>query len=62
MSDGSIVEHAPEDLAHIAQYVMPDIPEGKADLGTVFGTRHGVHEFCSSVHSLWERGMFAQGS
>lgn len=58
MSDGSIVEHTHEELAHIAQYVMPDIPEGKANLAIVFGTRHGVHEFCSSAHSLWERGMF----
>lgn len=60
MSDGSIVEHTHEELAHIAQYVMPDVPEGKADLAIVFGTRHGVQEFCSSIHSLWEREMFGK--
>jgi uncharacterized SAM-binding protein YcdF (DUF218 family) len=50
--------HSQEELEHIAQYVMPDIPENKADLAVVFGTRHGVESFCSAIHSLWERRMF----
>lgn len=46
------------DLSAIADYIMPDIPEQKADLGFVFGTRQGVEEFCLTVHSLWQREMF----
>jgi uncharacterized SAM-binding protein YcdF (DUF218 family) len=46
------------ELSAIAAYVMPDIPEEKADLGFVFGTRHGVEEFCLAAHSLWQRKMF----
>lgn len=46
------------ELSAIADYVMPDIPEEKADLGFVFGTRHGVEEFCLTAHSLWQRKMF----
>jgi len=45
------------DLAAIADYVMPDIPEQRADLGFVFGTRQGVEEFCLTAHSLWQRKM-----
>jgi len=45
-------------LPAIADYVMPHIAEGKADLGFLFGTRHGVEEFCEAAHALWERGMF----
>jgi uncharacterized SAM-binding protein YcdF (DUF218 family) len=46
------------DLSAIADYVMPDIPEERADLGFLFGTRHGVEEFCWTAHSLWQRKMF----
>jgi uncharacterized SAM-binding protein YcdF (DUF218 family) len=46
------------DLAAIADYVMPRVPEGRADLGLLFGTRHGVEEFCEAAHALWRRGMF----
>jgi uncharacterized SAM-binding protein YcdF (DUF218 family) len=46
------------DLASIADYVMPTVAEGKADLGFLFGTRHGVEEFCRAAHGLWERQMF----
>lgn len=48
------------ELSAIADYVMPAIPEKKADLGFVFGTREGVEEFCLAVHSLWQRGMFGK--
>ena len=47
-----------EALERIARYVMPDIPEKKADLALVFGTRHGVACFCMSIHALWQRRMF----
>jgi uncharacterized SAM-binding protein YcdF (DUF218 family) len=46
------------DLSAIADYIMPDIPEQRADLGFVFGTRQGVEEFCLTAHSLWQRAMF----
>lgn len=46
------------DLSAIADYVMPDVPEKSADLGFIFGTRHGVEEFCLATHSLWQRKMF----
>jgi uncharacterized SAM-binding protein YcdF (DUF218 family) len=46
------------DLSAIAEYIMPDIPEERADLGFVFGTRHGVEEFCLTAQSLWQRKMF----
>jgi uncharacterized SAM-binding protein YcdF (DUF218 family) len=46
------------DLPAIADYVMPQLAEGKADLGFLFGTRHGVAEFCEAAHALWQRGMF----
>jgi len=46
------------DLAAVADYIMPDIPEQRADLGFVFGTRQGVQEFCLTAHSLWQRKMF----
>jgi uncharacterized SAM-binding protein YcdF (DUF218 family) len=51
-------EQPTPDLAAIAEYVMPDIPEERADLGFVFGTRQGVEEFCLTAHSLWQRKMF----
>jgi uncharacterized SAM-binding protein YcdF (DUF218 family) len=46
------------ELAAIADYVMPQVAEGRADLGLLFGTRHGVDEFCVAAHALWTRGMF----
>jgi uncharacterized SAM-binding protein YcdF (DUF218 family) len=46
------------DLAAIADYVMPQVVEGRADLGFLFGTRHGVEEFCAAAYGLWRRGMF----
>jgi uncharacterized SAM-binding protein YcdF (DUF218 family) len=46
------------DLPAIADYVMPKLAEGKADLGLLFGTRHGVEEFCAAAYALWQRGMF----
>jgi uncharacterized SAM-binding protein YcdF (DUF218 family) len=46
------------DLAFIADYMMPEIDEGKADLGLLFGTGHGVEEFCLAAHGLWQRQMF----
>jgi len=46
------------DLPAIADYVMPQVSEGRADLGLLFGTRHGVDEFCTAAYALWQRGMF----
>jgi uncharacterized SAM-binding protein YcdF (DUF218 family) len=46
------------DLQHIAEYVMPMLPAAPSDLGFLFGTRHGVDEFCEAAYALWQRGMF----
>jgi uncharacterized SAM-binding protein YcdF (DUF218 family) len=46
------------DLPAIADYVIPTVAEGRADLGLLFGTRHGVEEFCAAAYALWQRGMF----
>lgn len=46
------------DLPAIAAYIMPAVPLLPSDLGFLFGTRHGVEEFCVATHALWKRGMF----
>jgi uncharacterized SAM-binding protein YcdF (DUF218 family) len=47
-----------DDLLSISNYVMPTLPLQPAKLGFLFGTRHGVEEFCRETHALWQRGMF----
>jgi uncharacterized SAM-binding protein YcdF (DUF218 family) len=47
-----------DDLQSIAEYIMPSIPPRASDLGFLFGTRHGVPEFCAAAHELWQNGMF----
>ena len=47
-----------DDLLSISRYVMPTLPLHPAKLGFLFGTRHGVDEFCREAHALWQRGMF----
>lgn len=37
---------------------MPALPLRPAKLGFLFGTRHGIDEFCFETHALWQRGMF----
>jgi uncharacterized SAM-binding protein YcdF (DUF218 family) len=39
---------------------MPEFPAQKADLAFLFGTRHGVDEFCVEAYSLWQQNMFAK--
>lgn len=46
------------DLLSISRYVMPTLPQQAASLGFLFGTRHGVEEFCVETYALWQRGMF----
>lgn len=46
------------DLLSISSYIMPALPLRPAKLGFLFGTRHGVEEFCRETHALWQRGMF----
>ncbi|MBD8532968.1 MULTISPECIES: YdcF family protein [unclassified Massilia] len=46
------------DLLAISRYVMPALPLHPAKLGFLFGTRHGVDEFCRETYGLWQRGMF----
>jgi len=43
------------DLLAISRYVMPALPLHPAKLGFLFGTRHGVDEFCRETHALWHR-------
>lgn len=49
-----------DDLQNIAKYIMPSIPACASDLGFLFGTRHGVPEFCEVAHFLWQNGMFSR--
>ena len=54
----SIPDLSAADLLSISRYVMPALPQQAAKLGFLFGTRHGVEEFCRETHALWQRGMF----
>lgn len=49
---------SPTDLQLIADYMMPAFPASPSDLGFLFGTRHGVPEFCDAAYGLWQQGMF----
>lgn len=49
---------SPSDLQLIADYMMPVFPASPSDLGFLFGTRHGVPEFCEAAYALWRDGMF----
>lgn len=53
-----LMSHA--ELQSIADYVMPSFPARASDLGFLFGTRHGVPEFCEAAHKLWRNGMFSR--
>jgi uncharacterized SAM-binding protein YcdF (DUF218 family) len=46
------------DLQRIADYMMPAFPPRRSDLGFLFGTRHGIPEFCKAAYILWQEGMF----
>lgn len=37
---------------------MPDVGPAPSDIGFMFGTRHGVEEFCVTAYSLWQSQMF----
>jgi uncharacterized SAM-binding protein YcdF (DUF218 family) len=47
-----------DDLLRISDYIMPPLPAQPSTLGFLFGTRHGVDEFCLQTHALWQAGMF----
>jgi len=47
-----------DDLLRISAYVMPSLPAQPSTLGFLFGTRHGVEQFCRETHALWQAGMF----
>jgi uncharacterized SAM-binding protein YcdF (DUF218 family) len=49
---------SPNDLRLIAEYMMPAFPASPSDLGFLFGTRHGVPQFCEAAYALWSEGMF----
>lgn len=48
----------PNALQLIADYMMPAFPASSSELGFLFGTRHGVPQFCETAYSLWQDGMF----
>lgn len=48
---------APDTYQRIADYMMPPFPAMPSDLGFLFGTRHGVPEFCEAACALWQDGM-----
>lgn len=50
----------PQALQLIADYMMPAFPASRSDLGFLFGTRHGVDQFCQAAHALWRDGMFGR--
>ena len=45
-------------LVQIASYVMPEMPLVKSDIAFLFGTRHGVEEFCTETHAMWRQQLF----
>ena len=47
-----------DDLLRISRYVMTAVPAQPSSLGFLFGTRHGVEEFCQETCALWQAGMF----
>lgn len=49
-----------DDLLRISRYVMPPVPAQPSALGFLFGTRHGVEEFCQETCTLWQAGMFGK--
>lgn len=51
---------SPEALLAIGNYLMPSLPARVSDLGFLFGTRHGVPEFCAAAHALWQEGKFGR--
>ena len=53
-----VVAMTNNDLQCIAKYIMPPFPACASDLGFLFGTRHGIPEFCDVAHQLWQNRMF----
>jgi uncharacterized SAM-binding protein YcdF (DUF218 family) len=49
-----------EQFRTIGAYIMPEMPAVRSDLALIFGTRHGVEEFCSGIFSLWQAKMFSK--
>lgn len=49
-----------DELKRIADYIMPSFPARVSDLGFLFGTRHGVPEFCEVAYELWRSGIFGR--
>ncbi|AVO59198.1 YdcF family protein [Pseudomonas chlororaphis] len=49
-----------QELQAIDNYVMPQMPAIRSDLALIFGTRHGVEEFCAAIATLWCARMFVR--
>lgn len=50
----------PTDFQLIGDYMMPPFPVQPSDIGFLFGTRHGVEQFCEVACRLWRDGMFGR--
>jgi uncharacterized SAM-binding protein YcdF (DUF218 family) len=37
---------------------MPEVPLIECDIAFLFGTRHGIEDFCMETYDLWRRGLF----
>lgn len=48
----------PEEIKQIEKYIMPETAINFAELAIVFGTRHGIDEFCIETHRLWKNDLF----
>jgi hypothetical protein len=45
-------------LRLIQEYVMPSTVPAPSDIALLFGTRHGIDDFCSDTLALWNRQFF----
>lgn len=50
----------PSEFQRIGDYMMPPFPAQPSDIGFLFGTRHGVEQFCEAAWRLWRDGMFSR--
>lgn len=55
---GLDMEFEHELVEAINRYLLVRTEVAPADLGFVFGTRHGVREFCDETARLWHEGYF----
>ena len=52
MTTSSDMAMTADDFLSISRYIMPTLPLRPAKLAFLFGTRHGIDEFCRETHAL----------